>query len=773
MNDTASDNTFANLIKCGTHFIIVAESKEKGIVGYVHYRFCWFRQKQDRPTVNLDPLQNHTGILPSLTASAVSSSMAERILFIEDVKYADGLDCKTSCVAPLILVGLALDHSRQYAVYGVMDTHRGSVPFFKNYFRMSVIDANNTNENDDFFLGIDLEGCNYRYAFLKKEQEMLQVRRTEGLTQSKNNERMLVVLPTSQDVSKCYGNTNALSNLVYTFEGSEMNHTKEKCRNNSALIKVRLDRSNGSVVRSETHSEIISSHQECLDLTTVNWEILRSFHLPSNKINSIMDNRGSESITSLDAELEILQKQLTTTERDLLPSLWELYKKCYQERKTFELEYNKRKQIKSFLEENDKIIERRQEEQRTLEQQIEQEENAVCDVCYDGESTGENRIIFCDSCNVSVHQQCYGIEKVPSEDYFCHACAYSRRVKIEKSESDLGNLAKQPQSVYCEVCPQRKGAFIETYDIASKKKEGSKNLSKWVHVVCAKWHGFRFVDKNTGEPVVYGDIVEDVTDLKNHFRFNDIQCSLCLGMRGCYIKCKVEKCEKYMHVTCARSSGLCNVNHGNNHLGTVETEDVWTLTCPDHSFIDSEDIPAGTAHLIALAKTFPTEPKPPPPPKHFNKLTKKERDLYFSYPEFERESMELFLKKKNSSRCEVCFLPFTVSSLSGGKNASEEGLMRCHICNSNAHEVCVWQKWKVENVRSKPRYTCIRCQYVDSHHSNEDFIEPQCHMCNDKHGTLYKAKAHPTTMKTWKKNLTAFKKSLFGRQIWCHPICAM
>ena len=47
----------------------------------------------------------------------------------------------------------------------------------------------------------------------------------------------------------------------------------------------------------------------------------------------------------------------------------------------------------------------------------------VCAVCFDGESTDTNPVVFCDGCNIAVHKACYGIAAVPEGDYFCDRCA--------------------------------------------------------------------------------------------------------------------------------------------------------------------------------------------------------------------------------------------------------------------------------------------------------------------------------------------------------------
>lgn len=45
---------------------------------------------------------------------------------------------------------------------------------------------------------------------------------------------------------------------------------------------------------------------------------------------------------------------------------------------------------------------------------IEYDENVICDVCRSPDSEDGNEMVFCDSCNICVHQACYGITVIPA-----------------------------------------------------------------------------------------------------------------------------------------------------------------------------------------------------------------------------------------------------------------------------------------------------------------------------------------------------------------------
>jgi len=779
-------NIFTNAIKCGSQFIILAESKTLGLIGYAHYRFCWFRQIVDNSMI--DTLANPRGIyMDSFSSVKASKNIAERVIHIENVRCKKGNDNHGTSISdgvdsltPLILVSLLLEHARRFVGYGMMECDSYAVPFYKTYFRMTPISDDSSHQNETRFLGIDLEKCSYRYALLKKVEEMKQ---DVILKKSRNkNDRMLIVLPTFQEATGTRsqgGNSEGMkkwrhSQLNNLTNVKEVSSPDKSAREAKVRVKVDKSSSKVSVIGKKKKTQMVLGD-------TWNWNILRRFPLSPTQ-DTLQENNDTVFL-----ELQERQSELLKAEESILPKLWSLYKNAYTERLNFESDAGKRAGVKSELKQYKRLLERRREEQKAWELQQEQEENAVCDICYDGESTGENRIIFCDSCNISVHQSCYGIEKVPSEDYFCHACLYFKREKRENSTENqiiphqsTETKLSDPLPTFCEVCPRRQGAFIQTY-IKPTKKRGKivpKQLSpKWVHVVCAKWHCFQFVDPSSGEVVDNGNVVEDVTEFKNYYRLNDYQCCLCEGMRGCYIECKAEDCDKWMHVTCARSSGLCNVYHGNDHLGTVESEKAWSLFCPEHSTFEPDHIPAGTSKLEKLrdlAKTFPLEPKPEPPPKEFHRMNRKERTKYLANPEYEEEFFEKIKNKGiDTTRCEVCNMHGIILENSSD-SFNESGLLTCHVCGSSAHGTCLTEKWEqIIDEKKQHKVTCTRCLYVKENKNDKDFHIPDCHMCNKKDGALVRAVAVPIASKKWKTKKSAFKRTLFGRQIWCHPVCGM
>ena len=65
------------------------------------------------------------------------------------------------------------------------------------------------------------------------------------------------------------------------------------------------------------------------------------------------------------------------------------------------------------------------------------DEDVVCEVCRDGGWDEANKIVFCDSCSVAVHQYCYGVPEIPEGDtpWYCDLCQFKLDTKQAKNFS--------------------------------------------------------------------------------------------------------------------------------------------------------------------------------------------------------------------------------------------------------------------------------------------------------------------------------------------------
>ncbi|ETK96021.1 hypothetical protein L915_01126 [Phytophthora nicotianae] len=114
-------------------------------------------------------------------------------------------------------------------------------------------------------------------------------------------------------------------------------------------------------------------------------------------------------------------------------------------------------------EKDDKKATESDEQEGSTEDEDDAIDDGTCVVCFDGQSPETNPIIFCDRCELAVHQRCYGMAKVPSNEFICDRCRATREG------------LDPARDVFCQLCSLSDGAFKRTVD------------GKWVHVVCALW----------------------------------------------------------------------------------------------------------------------------------------------------------------------------------------------------------------------------------------------------------------------------------------------
>ena len=222
-----------------------------------------------------------------------------------------------------------------------------------------------------------------------------------------------------------------------------------------------------------------------------------------------------------------------------------------------------------------------------------------CCVCGSEEDDDNDRIVFCDGCNIAVHQSCYGIPVVPEGDleWFCEPCTAKRAG---------GKRAKAASELTCPACPLTSGAFKATLD----GKYGG-----WAHAACTfliKGPGFNEIVP-TSNPHVneligaagFERAWEARPELGPHAK-RVIGCALCEGAdekrSGLRVQCAYKKCTVAFHVSCALENG--------------QLADGEMLYCANHSKVERKKLEArdSVEEDDGAAEEEEEEESPSPPP---------------------------------------------------------------------------------------------------------------------------------------------------------------
>lgn len=233
-------------------------------------------------------------------------------------------------------------------------------------------------------------------------------------------------------------------------------------------------------------------------------------------------------------------------------------------------EYLHRQQKKKIKElyQAEKIFEAKEEINRTKE-----DDDWVCCVCNNGDHD-ENQLIYeCESCGVTVHQDCYGIKTQSVQHWTCNPCSKMSKEETLQLECILckvkGGAMKQVQlPLNCTFvrnilgCRENLSSDLSSSfdDSTSENNIFPKYNSSiliplqdysmincaWVHLSCALWN-----------PIVSFGNFEEKSQIGNlemiEYRQFEEKCNIC-NMRnyGPTLGCKSKGCSFKCHPECAR-----------------------------------------------------------------------------------------------------------------------------------------------------------------------------------------------------------------------------
>jgi NuA3 HAT complex component NTO1 len=176
-----------------------------------------------------------------------------------------------------------------------------------------------------------------------------------------------------------------------------------------------------------------------------------------------------------------------------------------------------------------------------------EEGDTKCAICDNGDCENANAIVFCDGCDLAVHQECYGVPYIPEGQWLCRKCQL------------VGN--SRPSCIFC---PHEGGAFKQT------------NNAKWAHLFCAIW----IPEVQIGNP----SLMEPITDVEKvpPSRWK-LLCYICNQGMGAGIQCSDGRCYRAFHLTCARQGGLYLRMKTGGGQNTLMDQSALRAYCHQHS----------------------------------------------------------------------------------------------------------------------------------------------------------------------------------------------
>ncbi|KAI3397744.1 hypothetical protein diail_10397 [Diaporthe ilicicola] len=81
----------------------------------------------------------------------------------------------------------------------------------------------------------------------------------------------------------------------------------------------------------------------------------------------------------------------------------------------------------------------------------ESEDDEVCALCSKPDSKAGNQILFCDGCDLAVHQKCYGVPRIPRGDWLCRDCS---QASSSLTDNGLKTKGQKTSEIVIEAAPE-------------------------------------------------------------------------------------------------------------------------------------------------------------------------------------------------------------------------------------------------------------------------------------------------------------------------------
>lgn len=188
----------------------------------------------------------------------------------------------------------------------------------------------------------------------------------------------------------------------------------------------------------------------------------------------------------------------------------------------------------------------------------------ACDICLDDDFNDENPIVYCDGCDICVHQGCYGI----TDAEMAHDHWYCKRCTAQNGSASNDQL--------CLICGTSNTDFSMKRLKYTDGPPSPDEASLWVHCLCYRLFPGLIYEPEDAKQLLSAAISASIA--KQRSSVLQKQCSGCSSNSGSLVRCQAPVgCQRYYHPPCIVEAG------GDVWIETTGNYDTIHPICPTHT----------------------------------------------------------------------------------------------------------------------------------------------------------------------------------------------